>query len=241
MTAKRLVLFLALLLGGCGQAHVETVQTGTTKMLPRPTHVIVTDFAVDPSEVKLDTGVSANFMRAASGESVPDQMRKAASTTQTALAERLVSRLSSYGLPVERLPATATPLPGSMLVQGQIVSVDEGNRTRRTLIGLGAGKSSLGADAQLYYITKPAQPLFLESFSGTADSGRMPGAAETMGVGAAAGRLATSAATTAATHITGETRHTGDGAIADDLADELARQIGAYAVKQGWIDPSVVH
>jgi hypothetical protein len=241
MTARSLVAFLALLLVGCGRAHVQTGQQGAAVALPRPAHVVVTDFAIDPSEVKLDSGVSAEFMRTASGTPLPDLLKQAAGAAQDALAERLASRLASYGLPVERLPAKMTPPPGSLLVQGQIVSVDEGNRTRRTLVGLGAGKSSVGADAQLYYITDPAQPLFLESFNGTADSGRMPGAAETMGAGAAADRLATSAATTAATHAGGETRRTGEAANAEDLADELAKQIGAYAVKQGWIAASAVH
>jgi hypothetical protein len=240
MTTKCLAVVLALLLAGCGKAHVQTAQKGTTEALARPTHVVVTDFVVDPNEVKLDSGVSASFMRARSGEPVSDQLKKAAGAAQAALTERLASRLASYGLPVERLPATTPPAPGSMLVQGQIVSVDEGNRTRRTLVGLGAGKSSIGADVQLYYIIDQAQPLFLESFSGTADSGRMPGAAETMGAGAAADRAASAAATTAATHVAGETRHTGDGANADALADELARQVGAYAAKQGWIAASAV-
>ena len=106
---------------------------------------------------------------------------QAAQATQAALAETLISRLASYGLPVERLPVEATPPPNTLLVQGQIGAVIEGNRSRRTLTGLDAGQSSIAANAQLYSITDPSQPQFVQSFSGTADSGRKPGAAETMG------------------------------------------------------------
>jgi hypothetical protein len=200
--------------------------------------VVVTDFTLKPEQVKLDSGIGPNFLAAASGQPAAARETQAARATQAALAETLTARLASYGLPVERLPAEATPPPNTLLVQGQIGAVNEGNRTRRTLVGLGAGKSSIAANAQLYYIADPSQPRFLQSLAGTADSGHKPGAAETMGAGAATGRLATSSAMTAATH-TGP--RTDDEANADQLAEAFARQIGAYAVSQGWIPASAVH
>jgi hypothetical protein len=231
---KRIIVLLLLAVAGCAKGHVTATQTTVTGPLPAPSHVVVSDFAVQPEDVKLDSGVGARLIRA-----VNDQPTQA-TTMQAALTETLVKRLVSYGLPATRL-ATGVVLPnGALLVQGQIVSVDEGNRTRRTLIGLGAGQSRISADAQIYYITTPAQPLFLQSFSGGADSGRAPGAAETMGGGAAAGHIATSAALTAGTHAVGEARHTSDEANADKLAEALARQIGSYAVNQGWISPQAL-
>src|SRR5258707_6348653 len=38
-----------------------------------------------------------------------------------------------------------------VIVDGQMLSIDEGNRTRRNLIGLGAGHSTVEADMQVYY------------------------------------------------------------------------------------------
>jgi hypothetical protein len=108
------------------------------------------------------------------------------------------------------------------------------------LIGLGAGKSSIGADAQIYHLTETAPPRFVMAFEGQADSGRMPGAAETMGAGAAAQRAATSAALTGATHAGAETRHTSDTAEAGELANEIASRVGQLAVDQGWIPPTAV-
>jgi hypothetical protein len=122
-----------------------------------------------------------------------------------------------------------------LLVQGQIVNIDQGNRTRRILIGLGAGKSSIGADAQIYRLTQTAPPRFMMAFEGKADSGRMPGAAETMGAGAAAQRLGTSAALTGATHAGAETRRATDTAEAGELANEIASRVAQLAVAQGWL------
>jgi hypothetical protein len=237
---KRCALLLGLAVAACSQGHVQTTQRAVTGTLPAPAHVVVTDFTLKPEQVKLDTGIGPRLLAAESGEPASAREMQAAQATQATLAATLISRLASYGLPVERLPAKATPPPNTLLVQGQIGAVNEGNRSRRTLIGLGAGQSSIAANAQLYYITDPSQPQFVQSFSGTADSGRKPGEAETMGAGAAADRLARSSAITAATH-TGEARRTDDEANADRLAEALARQIGAYAVSQRWIPASAVH
>jgi len=237
---KRALLLLALGVGACAKGHVTATQTTPTGPLPRPTQILVTDFAVGPHEVRLDRGVSAEVMRAATGESTSQTLMQVARATQAALTETLVRQLVSYGLPATRLAGGVVPPAGVVLVQGQIVSIDEGNRTRRTLIGLGAGKSSISADAQIYDLADPAQPLFLQSFVGDADSGRAPGAAETMGVGAAGDRIVTSAAVTAGTHGVAEVRRTSDEANADRLATALARQIGGYAVSQGWIAPTAL-
>jgi hypothetical protein len=236
---KRLAMILGLAVAACSQGHVQTTQRAVTGTLPAPAHVVVTDFTLKPEQVKLDSGVGPQFLAAESGQSASAREMQAARATQAALAETLTARLASYGLPVERLPADATPPPSTLLVQGQIGAVNEGNRTRRTLVGLGAGKSSIAANAQLYYITDPAQPRFIQSLGGTADSGHKPGAAETLGAGAAADRLATSSAVTAATHGA-QARRTDDEANADRLAEALAREIGAYAVSQGWIPASAI-
>jgi hypothetical protein len=236
---KRLLVVL-LALAGCANGHVTATQTPITGPLPAPSRVMVTDFALQPEEIRLDQGVSAQLIRAANGQPTSETQMQVARVTQAALAETLVDRLMSYGLPATRLATGVVPPAGAMLVQGQIVSVDEGNRTRRTLIGLGAGKSRINADAQIYYVTNPTQPLFLQSFTGEADSGRAPGAAETMGAGAAAGRIVTATAVTAGTHTFAEARRTTDEANADKLADALARQIGGYAVNQGWILPAAL-
>jgi hypothetical protein len=163
-----------------------------------------------------------------------EQELKAARDTQTALAEGIVERLRKYGLPAE-IAVNPQGGPNDVLVQGQIVSIDQGNRTRRILIGLGAGKSTVTADAQLYHLTGAAPPRFMMAFEGTADSGRMPGAAETMGAGAAAQRIGTSTALTGAAHAGSESRRNSDSAEAGSLAKEIASRVGQFAVAQAWI------
>jgi hypothetical protein len=226
-------------LAACTRADVRTVQPYYGPAMPRPDHVFVAYFAISPDQVRLDQGIGARITRVAEDHPMGADEWQVAQTTQAALAARLAERLTSYGLPAAVGEATAEP-GNNLLVQGQIVGVDQGNRTRRVLIGLGAGKSTVSADTQLYYLSAGAPPRFVSAFEGQADSGRMPGAAETMGAGAAAGTLATSAVASGALHGTAEVRRAGDTAEARRLADELARQIGTFAVAQGWILPAAL-
>lgn len=226
-------------LAACNHARVQPVESYLGPPMSRPDHIFVTYFAISPEQVRLDQGVGARIMRVADDQPMGTLEIQAAQSTQVALAVALVERLKRYGLPAE-LATNRLEAGRGILVQGQIVGIDQGNRTRRLLIGLGAGKSSVSADTQLYNLTGAVPPRFLMAFEGQADSGRMPGAAETMGAGAAAQRIATSTALTGATHVGAETRHTSDTAEAEQLADGIAQRIGQFAVAQGWIPQSAL-
>jgi hypothetical protein len=241
MRRIRLVLVAAAvgLLAACNPARVRTSEAYLGPPMPRPDRVVVSYFSISPEEVRLDQGVGARIMRAAGDKPLTAQEQQAALAVQMALAEELVARLRRYGLPAE-LAAGGTDTSRTLLVQGQIVGIDQGNRTRRVLIGLGAGKSSISADTQLFYAAGDGTQRFMTAFEGQADSGHMPGAAETMGAGAAAQRLETSAALTGAAHVAGESRRTSDTAEAGELADEIASQIGAFAVARGWITQAAI-
>jgi hypothetical protein len=229
-----LQLSLFWLLAACSHAHVQTVESYLGPPMPRPDRVLVSYFSIAPEQMRLDQGISARIIRATGDQPLGAQELQAAKDTQVALAEQLVVRLTKYGLPAE-IAASNEGQGTGLLVQGQIVGIDEGNRTRRVLIGLGAGKSTVSADTQLYYVSGTVRPRFVSAFEGRADSGNMPGATETMGAGAAAQRVGTSAVLTGATHAGAETRRTGDTAEAGQLADAIAQRIGQLAVDQGWI------
>ncbi|WP_158932336.1 DUF4410 domain-containing protein [Acidisphaera sp. S103] len=237
--ARFLSFACALGLAACNHARVQTTESYLGPMMPRPDHIYVAYFSITPEQVRLDQGIGARITRAADDQPLEAQELQAAQAAQAALAEQLVDRLRKYGLPAEIAPTE--PMGGNdLLVQGQIVGIDQGNRTRRILIGLGAGKSTVSADAQVYRLTAMAPPRFVSAFEGKADSGHMPGAAETMGAGAAAQRIGTSAALTGAAHAGMETRRTSDTAEAGGIADEIALRVGQLAVAQQWIPPSAL-
>ncbi len=243
MSIPRCMLAAVALAGvaACAPAHVQTVESYAGPSLPRPDRVVVYDFAISPDQVRLGQGIGERISRAASDAPAGAGELRAAQATQAALAEALTKELQSYGLAAEQaVGGGAPPVGTSLLVRGQIVGIDEGNRARRVLIGLGAGESSVSADAQLYFVTGPETPRLISQFEGNSNSGRAPGMAGTMGVGAVAGRAATSAVVGGAMHGGSEIRHTGDEANATRLANALGKQIGQFAVAQGWIAPSAI-
>lgn len=241
---RRLALLSAVLLvAACNQARVVEDASYAGAALPRPDRILVYDFAAAPQDVRLDQGIRARIMRVAGDQPPSSQQMAAIRKTTSALTGELVRKLRDYGLPAEAaftMVLTGASTGNIVTIQGQIVSVDEGNRTRRTLIGLGAGKSSVEADAQVFFHRGANPPQLIESMEANADSGHAPGAAETMGAGAAAGRLATATATTAGMHAVSERRSAGDDDNANRIARGLALKFGQFSARQGWIPANVV-
>ena len=229
---------LCLWLASCSQARVSTAQAYAGPPLPPPNRIVVLDFATDPRNVSVDQGLRARITRELGDTSLTDEQQEALRQVRMAITEDLVRRLREYGLPAEAADGVSpAPTGNVVLVQGAILSVDEGNRTRRTLIGLGTGASSVSVDAQVLYRQGYLAPRLLESFSASAESGHAPGMAETMGAGAAADRVAVSAAAGTGLHAVSERRRAGNDDNARRIADALAPQLGQYFARLGWIAP----
>ena len=235
MLRAAVVTVTAVLLTACGPAKVESVNRYQSTALPRPDVVVVTDFIVTPDDVKLDTGLGSRLRNAVSGTS--DVTRQSADDRKvTATVSRvLVDEIRKMGLAAMPSNDAAAVTGNKMIVGGQILGIDEGNRTRRNLIGLGAGRSTVTARTDLYYATGATAARLIESFTADAESGRKPGAAETMGAGAATGRIAESAAAGAGTDLA----LSGDvDADSQHMAKAIAEHLAQFFSDQGWIRPA---
>lgn len=219
--------------GGCTAPQVRTeLYRGAAG--PRPERILVHDFAIRPQEVRLDSGVRGRLLQAFSPETPSEQQYQAARQVSRAVTDALAEELARSGIPVERV--AALPAPGAariLVIEGQVLGVDEGNRTRRTLIGFGRGMSSVEVGTQLYLMQPGAPARLLGTFEGRADSGYAPGAAGTLGAGAVAGRLATSAAVGGAAQVL-EGSRAEDTAEARRIGRSLGERVRAYLVQQGW-------
>jgi hypothetical protein len=240
-TSRRAVLLLPLIAAACARPTVQTAVGYAGPPLPYPAHIWVYPLAVSPQDVQLDSGVLSQLQQDTSGVPLQQQELAAARSASEAIARTAVQQLRSFGLPAEYAYVANLPQNGpTMLVRGQLVALNEGNRMRRTLIGLGAGRSSVSADAQVYFSENGAPPRFIEALDASASSGRMPGMAETLGVGAAAGHLATAAAVGTGLHVASEAGASSPTGESDRLGKSLAQQIGLFCIRQGWLPPSAV-
>jgi len=115
------------------------------------------------------------------------------------------------------------------------MSVDEGNRMRRMVVGLGAGASEVRTLVQVYETTNEGRRL-VEDFYTTVKSSRKPGMGPMVGVGAAAGRAVTSAVVSGGVGLATEHSQTVEGDAAH-TAEEIAKVLKKFFAEQGWIAP----
>jgi hypothetical protein len=227
----------------CAPTNVQQQPTDmTATQLARPTLVLVYDFAVSPDEVKLDTGLSADLMQKYQehkGMTRTAEEIKVGHKVADALAEELVKKIRSFGLWAERGFGYPHGKAKDLMVKGQLLSIDEGNRTERVAIGLGAGRTSVQANVQVYEMT-PQGLQEVDTLRGTGKSGFKPGMGEMMGVGAIAGHLLTSTLVSGALAGTSEMTSATVEADAKRLADNVAADLGKFFVEQGWIPPDAV-
>lgn len=240
-SASAALAFSAMLLSGCAAASVTNTAQYATPMQTAPQSVYVYTFAGSPEAVKLDnSGIVHKLSASFSGSSQASQQTQAAVAASNELTDEVVAKLQSMGVRAIRTDAPPPADQNVMIVEGNVSSIDAGNQRRRMLIGLGAGKSEVKAQVQVLYKPAGGMPQLVQTFDADANSGHMPGVAETAGVGAAAGHIATSAVAGGALHVGSE--HKGDTVTSDakKLADSVAKQIAQIGVAQGWMPGDAV-
>lgn len=160
--------------------------------LARPRAVRVEDFSVQPDAVSIDESLAARLHRhhqLRKGQDVDSTPEILAQHVQAAFSAALVEELATTHLPVST-PAdtvaaldTATP---DLIVNGEFTAVDEGDETRRVLVGFGMGASDVKAHVTVSVMTSEGAVVVL-SLDMAAESNKKPGAAITSGGSLAAG------------------------------------------------------
>jgi len=167
-----------------------------------------------------------------------ERERLLAQEVKEARADELIEGLRSLGFRVERAKR-GTPATGTdMLIDGQFLTVDEGNPLRSLVIGFGNGASSVQTQVQVYQ--GPDARKIME-FTTQSDSSKMPGAAATMAAGAAVSGGVTAGMVAANAAASGVKTYKSDVArMAADSGDQVARYLSEVFEKQGWIRPDQV-
>ncbi len=212
----------------------QLVQEYSGAPLPRPDRILVYDFATTPGEVRLDRGLSAKIVEAANSEPRSEQERELGQKVARALSDHLIKELRALGLPAQRGSGEPPTSGNSMLIEGQFVSIDQGNRTARVVIGLGAGRSDVETHVQAYFAREGGIQT-LEKLDVSAKGSLKPGAAETLGVGAVAGNLVVAGVVTAATTVGSETLGGTVEADAKRTASKITKELKPFFERQGWL------
>jgi len=226
-----------LLITGCANTNVketyEMVHTG----MPTPNPVLIYNFTVNPQDVQINSSILAKIKRKIGDNSQKEEKIQLGLEVVDAMATELTQKIADLGLNAIRADKSLQVTPGSILITGYFVNINEGNSLRRQIIGFGMGESRLSSKVQVL-APSPSGHKELIAFDANADSGHMPGVAVMGPAGAIAGAGAVGIAANAA--IGGIKSYKSNSAEqADELATKITAHLAAYFAKQGWIDPSL--
>ena len=212
---------------GCASARVWRTQRHVAEsQFSPPSVVLIHNLTVRPSNVQVD---GLPFSGGAPAAEQLELGRKVADS----LSRQLVEKLTERGIHAARATSSTTPPLNAIVLKGHFVSIHEGSRMKRVVVGFGAGASKIRAELQVYQQTEIGLRRLVEG-EAEAKGSKKPGMAVPVGVGAAAGRAATSAAIsggiTVATELAG-----GLEADAGRIAEKLAERAEALYRRRGWL------
>lgn len=220
---------------GCAGAQVTQQSSAAPISAGPPTAVVVYPFAVDASDVSLNSGIFQVAYRNMSGEDQSAQQLQLAHQTAQNICVQVAANLTQKGITATCLQRGVAPTGDNVLVlDGQFTDISEGNRLRRMVIGLGAGASKVDTVVQVIQKTPQGSSELLD-FATSADSGYMPGAGITGPAGAAAGGAVAAASigvNIAAAGVKNVTSAT--GYLVNKTSDQIVQQMVNYYNRQGW-------
>ena len=93
-----------------------------------------------------------------------------------AMASALAEEIRAMGLPAERASRSTKTQINDLVLQGYLISIDEGSATKRVAIGFGSGSSQLATAVEGFQVTTQGLH-YLGSGKIASGGGKTPGAA----------------------------------------------------------------
>ncbi len=222
-----------LLLAGCASSDVTARRSSMgDEQFARPGRIIVHSFAATPGDIPADAAIAGQYDR----RDTPQSAQEVAVGRRLGdqVATRLVDEILKMGLPAERAGSGPPPQLGDLIIKGEFVSIDEGSRLKRMLIGFGAGAAELKTFVEGYQITADGlRPL--GSVEIKAAGGKMPGMLVPVVGGAVAGEAGRSAVISGSMNVVQELGPESIEGAAKRTAKEIGKVLSEAFKKRGWI------
>jgi hypothetical protein len=214
-----------------GEATIKIVRSYTgAESLAKPEKVVIQDFT-PVGQIIADESAAAQLHRRLSllhgsdEDSTPEILTQ---QVQAGFSKTLIEELTKANIQSERVfEGGGAPTATVLLVEGEFIAIDEGNKTKRVMIGFGRGASDIKTHVTVSSFTEGKKTVVLE-FNLNSASGRKPGAVATMGAG--------SVAVSTAVGDVGDKKGTVQ-ADASRMSKAVAKQIEEFMITQKWILP----
>ncbi len=219
---------------GCASSEVMQRRSyAGGEQIPRPDRIIVYDFASTPLGVAPSSAISGRYELVQRPQS--PQMIRLGQELGRRVAAALVKDILAMGLPAERGHRGRPANIGDVAITGQFVTIDEGDRGKRMIIGFGSGAGKLRTVVEKYQITADG-PRLLKSLGVKAAGGKGPGMAlPLIIVGGILGRPVTAAAISGGINLLQELGPEKIQGAADRTAKAIAKELRAGFRRRGWI------
>ncbi len=123
-----IVSLLFFVIVGRAAAEVE-IASEYRGQLPKPELILVYDFAVAPGGVELAKGISPRIARLVKGSSRTEREVAVGRLLADSLSKYLVAEIRELGFSAEWTKGTPPEGEKILEIEGQFLSIDEGNRT----------------------------------------------------------------------------------------------------------------
>lgn len=217
-----------LFLSACARTQVSS-ERSTSSSIPKPGVIVVHDFSVSPDQVALDHTIGLRLQELVGTQTDAGERLKLAQRIASLVATNVASDLRKLGYEAVVASADYRPPTGSLTVEGQFFSIDQGNQRRRMIIGFGAGASEVRVLVQAFENTASG-PQLVEDFYATVQSSRRPG----LGPMGGAGATVVSKATSGTLSLLGGGNAQSVEADARHLADSITQELKGFFARQGW-------
>ncbi len=215
---------------GCATAKIDSTRRYVSDLeIKRPSEILVYDFAVSSKDVVVDR-LGPEF---ASGEADPEERQALGREVANAFAEAIVAELRDREIQSSYVSRKIKPPLDAILLKGEFLSVDEGDRAARMSIGFGLGKSEVRVHAHVFQQTSNGAKL-ISVAEANASGSKMPGMLLPTTIGASLGTAATSAIVSGA--MGGLRELKGPlGADVKRMAEEIAERVEHFYERRGWL------
>lgn len=169
-----LFLFIVLIVFGCAKTEVTGQDQVVTGQIPRPAHIWVNDFSATAADLPAHSGLRTEAL--ASNENQTAKQIAEGRKLGTIIGTELVKQLRDLGMPAEHAVTGTKPQVNDIVIEGYILSFNEGDAKKRVAVGFKAGMTDLKVAAEGLQMT--AQGLRkLGSLTTDAQGSKTPGAA----------------------------------------------------------------
>ena len=221
------------LAAGCAQTDVsDRERTPANEAIAKPARVIVYDFASTHAAVPPDSAIAGLYRQRATPQT-PEEIALGR-RLGARVSARLIEELNENGIAAIAAATGPVPLPGDAVIRGEFISIDEGGRGKRMLIGFGAGSNELHTLVEGYVVTTGGL-VPLGSAQIEASGGKTPGMLVPLAVGVATGSVARSLVISGTANVLQELGPESLDGAAKRTAKEIAKVIVKAYKERGWL------